>query len=168
MGERAYRLTKGVVLFLIGTVAIWVLSARHWRLLGSIAQMRTMPHDWALMWITNITQHLPEVTLSDQPSRVLTSHIMRDDENKAGDRFVVLIVALVILAAVVLAALLLFSHNEGLVRCREKFVLTPEDRGANPSVIAQTSKSVSSAPVGDCGLIWHLYARATRLDTADG
>jgi hypothetical protein len=33
---------------------------------------------------------------------------MPDDNNKAGDRFVVVIVALVILAALVLAALLLF------------------------------------------------------------
>jgi hypothetical protein len=45
---------------------------------------------------------------------------MRDDENKAGDRLVVWIVAIVILAALVLAALLLFSSNEGLVRCRDK------------------------------------------------
>jgi hypothetical protein len=36
---------------------------------------------------------------------------MPDDKNKAGDRFVVVIVALVILAALVLAALLLFSTN---------------------------------------------------------
>jgi hypothetical protein len=44
---------------------------------------------------------------------------MRDDENRAGDRFVVVIVALVILAALVLAGLLLLSTNEGLVRCRD-------------------------------------------------
>jgi hypothetical protein len=41
---------------------------------------------------------------------------MRDDEYKARDRFVVVIMALIILAALVLAALLLLSTNEGLVR----------------------------------------------------
>jgi hypothetical protein len=38
---------------------------------------------------------------------------------KGGDHIVVVIVALVTLAALVLAALLLFSTNEGLVRCRD-------------------------------------------------
>jgi hypothetical protein len=42
----------------------------------------------------------------------LAAMIHSNDENKAGDRVRVVIVALVILAALYLAALLLFSNNE--------------------------------------------------------
>ena len=50
---------------------------------------------------------------------------MRDEETKREGRVIVLVVLLVILVAVILAAMLVFSHNEGLVRCRDRFADGP-------------------------------------------